>query len=524
MAALRIFFAAVLILLVMSMAAFAGEAKGVFKVGYTYEDEDGSEAVEQSSFNEYEGFGLSLEDFLWTFGNGYRLDGDLKNITLNNRNLRLGFQNDGNYRINLFNNQYRRVYSADGSKFTRRYNTGGNFWVNAHKYLKIYGGLSNFGRTGNELNVFDVFDQNATAVPTEIDYGQTDYHLGLNLNQKGRMLSAEFRGAAFRDELDSSRDQDRTAVKLWGFVPVPKYEWIRLYGGFRHFETKYKVTDFKISANTVWGGAQVYLPYNLSLTYYGMLDRAQSDSDMVATDNMVHAIYGTYTFPRKAGLTVGYQFDTVDDIDDEVEANTVYVYGWVKPIDKLDVRAEFGSRAEDMYTGNRTLGNTDQFKHRLSVKYKINSFDYIRGKLMIRTRESDLLGTKIDFTRAALDGYYKLTSYADLSVGYSYTDGEYTDLTSKFEFNDHLVYGDVILHNPLFLEGTDLSFGGMYYKSKRDLNIERFTLRFGAEYDLFRDYSLEAKYDVHNYDDLTVDNRYYTSNVVTISLNKRFNY
>lgn len=524
MTAIRIFFAAVLILLMMTMAAMAGEAKGEFKMSYTYEDEEGSEAVEQTSYNEYEGFGLSLEDFLWTFGEGYRLDADFKNITLNNRNLRLGIQRDGLYRLDLFNNQYRRVYSFDGSKFTRRYNTGGNFWFNAHKYLKIYGGLSNFGRSGNQLNVFDVFDQNATPVPTEIDYGQTDYHFGLNFNQKGRMLTAEFRGSSFTDNNDSGRDQDRQAIKLWGFVPVPNYEWIRLNGGFRHFETKYKESDFKISANTVWGGAQVYLPFNLSFTYYGMLDRAQSDSELVATDNMVHAIYGTYTFPRKAGLTVGYQFDTVDDIDDEVEANTVYIYGWLRPVPKLDIRAEFGSRAEDMFTGSRTLGNTDQLKHRLTVKYKINNYDYIRGKLMVRSRESDLLGTEVDFMRSSLDGYYKLTSYADLSVGYSYTDGKYTDLSSTFEFNDHLVYGDLILTDPLSFEGTMLSFGGMYYKSERDLDIERFTLRFGAEYNLFRDYYLEAKYDVLNFDDLTVDNRYYTSNVVTISLNKRFNY
>ena len=524
MKAVRTFFAAILILLVISVPAFAGEAKGVFKMGYTFEDEEGSQAVERSSYNVYEGFGLSLEDVIWTFGDGFRLNADLKNITLNNRNLMLGLQKDNLYRFDLYNHQYRRVYDFDGSKFTRRHNSGGSFWHSAHKYLRLYGGMNYFGRSGNQLNVFDTFDDNATAIPEEVDYNQTNYHFGMTFRQKGRMLQGEFRGSSFSDNEDSSRDQKRQAVKLWGFVPVPSYEWIRLHGGFRHFETKYQETEFKISANTVWGGAQVYLPFNLSLSYYGMLDRAQSDSDLVATDNMSHAVYGTYTFPRKAGLTAGYQFDTVDDFEDEVEANSIYLYGWFKPMPKLDIRAEFGSRAEEMFAGSRVLGDVDQTKHRVTVKYKFSDYNYIRGKMMLRSRESDYLGTEVDFWRGALDGYYKLTTYADLSIGYNYTEGEYTNMTAMFEFSDHLIYGDLILNEPLSLKGTVLSFGGMYYKSKRDLDIEKITLRFGAEYNLFRDYYLEADYDVHNFDDLTVLDRYYTANIVTISLNKRFNY
>ncbi len=512
------------LLLVTAIAASAAGIKGEFKLSYTYEDETGNEAVERSSFNEYEGLGVSLENMIWNFDNGHRIDADFRNITLNNRNLRLGVQKNGMYRLNLFNNQYRRVYNSEGSNFTRRHNTGGNFWFNAHKYLRLYGGISNYGRTGSRIGVFDDFNDFAAVVPEQIDYGQTDYHFGMTFRHKARMLQAEYRGADFKDNNDAARDQKRQSIKLWGFVPVPEYEWIRAYGGYRHFITRYDESDFEISANTVWGGLQADLPYNFVFSYYGLLDRTQSDSELVANDNMVHTAYIAYTYQRKAGLTVGYQFDSEDDVANEIEGRTVYIYGWLKPVKNLDIRGEFGSRAEEVFTGTRLWGDQDAIKHRFSVKYNFSTTDYIRGKMLLRSRENKGLGTEVDYSRGSLDGYYRLLPCADLSVGYNYTDGDYANLTQNFEFIDHLVYGDLILTEPLKLKGTKFSFGGMYYRSKRDIDIERITLRFGAEYLLFRDYYLEANYDVHNYDDFTVAGQYYTANVVTISLNKRFNY
>lgn len=524
----------VLTLLILSGSAIGNDLEGEISLGYTLEDTEGNQSVEQFSHNEYEGFGFSLNDFLWKFGEDYRVNADLSNITLNNRNLRMGFQKGSLCRIDLFNNQFRRIYGSDGEYFTRRHNTGGNFWFSGHKNIRLYGGVNSWGKTGNQISIFDEWDDNAVVSPEEIDNSQFAYHFGMTFRQKGRMLQAEFRGADFSDNLDASRDQKRQQLTFWGFVPVPDYEWIRLLGGYRHFETEYDSTGFKISSNTGWGGFKVNLPINLSFTYYGMLNRTQSDSDLVAVDNMSHALYASYVFPRKAGVTVGYQFDTVDDIDDEIEANTFYFSAWYKPLDKLDIRGEFGTRSEEVFTGDRVRGDQDEIKHRMAVRYRFNDSDYLRGKTTMRNRENDKIGTEIDFWRLSFDGYKKMNSFAGISAGYNYTKGEYTGRNaSTFEFIDHMVYGDLYLVDPLkgFYHdipmeeaGMILKFGGMYYKSERDLDVERITLRFGLKLKLARDYFLEADYDVQNFDDLTVDDRYYTANIVTISINKKFTY
>ena len=77
-------------------------------------------------------------------------------------------------------------------------------------------------------------------------------------------------------------------------VPVPRYEWIVLQGGFRHFETKYKKTEFMISSNRGWGNAALTSPADFTIKYFTMLDRTSSDSDYTATDNIVHALYLGY--------------------------------------------------------------------------------------------------------------------------------------------------------------------------------------------------------------------------------------
>ncbi len=59
-----------------------------------------------------------------------------------------------------------------------------------------------------------------------------------------------------------------------------------------------------------------------------------------------------------------------------------------------------------------------------------------------------------------------------------------------------------------------LSSGVTYLDIGEDLNIEKSILFFEGMYTVLDDLHVEVKYNVYNYDDYMILNRYYTANVV----------
>ena len=138
-----------------------------------------------------------------------------------------------------------------------------------------------------------------------------------------------------------------------------------------------------------------------------------------------------------------------------------------------------------------------------------------------KNRENDQLGSEVEFMRIALDGTLELKEYGVVSAGYAFASGEYENDEQKFEFGDHLVHADLTSR-----EYYDITagFGAVYYRSKQDLDVESFTLRFSAAYRFKEDYKLEIDYNVHNFDNFQVWDEYYTANIVEVNLIKTISF
>ena len=273
----------------MSVAA---DGRGNIKLGYTYIDEEGNQSVNQATFNKYEGFSISLEKFRYRFDNDISLKADLKNITLNNRNMVMSVEKAGFFGVRGYNNQYRRAYNFDGGSKTRRHRTGAKLWVYPHEYVRLYGGGEYIGKSGQMVPLFDLAGATGSQ---KIDYNQFCYHAGIRLNRYDGMFQAEYHAGTYNDDIDPDRDQSRLRFSMHGLLPVPQYEWLVLTGWFYRFETKYDLDDFDISTNYFRGGAGAKLTNNFSLNYYFLFDRTSSDSDIVATDNIAHTFYAMHT-------------------------------------------------------------------------------------------------------------------------------------------------------------------------------------------------------------------------------------
>jgi len=500
-------------LLIVGTAAPA-DGGGRVKLGYTFVDEEGNEAVNQRTFNSYEGLGLSLERFRYRFDNGTRLSADLKNITLNNRNMTFGLEKSGSYGIRGYNNQFRRTYDFDGGNFTRRHRTGGKLWFYPHRIFRVYGGGEYVNKSGRMEPLFDL--AGVTGLQ-DVDYNQFRWHGGIRGSHRGAMFQAEYHHGEYNDEIDRNRDQSRYKIDLLALLPVPGYERLVLSGRFFHFETKYNSTDFKISTNQVRGGAMAKLLKNLNLNYHFIFDRTSSDSDFIATDNIAHAAYVSYIWPDTGSLTVGYQYGINDDLENEIQSNGIYFYGWLRPWRCWEFRAEHGFNSESVEDGGRLIGDEDRFRFKFTAKCRRLIFGTLSFKFENNNRENEQLGTEVDYIRYCLDASYMSDAYGYLSLGYAYSRGDYINVEDDFEFADHVVYGDISTRE---YRGFDAGFGAVYYRSKRDLDVESFTLRFRGGYGFMDDYRLDINYNVDNFDDFLVRDKYYTSNIVEISLTK----
>ena len=58
----------------------------------------------------------------------------------------------------------------------------------------------------------------------------------------------------------------------------------------------------------------------------------------------------------------------------------------------------------------------------------------------------------------------------------------------------------------------------MVYGHGKDLDVEKSILTFDGQYDLSRDYFVSVRYNVYNYDDYVLLDRYYTSNVIWLNV------
>jgi len=64
--------------------------------------------------------------------------------------------------------------------------------------------------------------------------------------------------------------------------------------------------------------------------------------------------------------------------------------------------------------------------------------------------------------------------------------------------------------------------GVTFMSISEDLDIDKSILSFDLGYALPRGFSVDAKYNVYNYDDYLVDGRYYTANVVWVNVGYEF--
>lgn len=498
----------------------AAEFSGLARVGYIYVDEEGNQGVHQGSFNLYEGAAVSFEGIDYRAANGLRLTGNLRNITLNNRNLSLNLGKRGKFGVSLNNSQYRRVYSSQGGDFTRRHRTRTNLWVQPHRHVKLFGGFGLTGKTGHQVRLFD---PGMDLGRNQVDYTQTDFNAGVDFRYEQYKLRLEYRGLSFSDDLASVNDRTSVRYEVSASGPVPKFEQVQVYGGFQRYVSEVTERNDSLIANTAWGGARYFAPKNITLSGNFIFDRARRKGDVTATDNIAYRFRAGKDWRGYGGVVLGYGHHIRDDVFDELSSDSYSISAWGRPIEKVLIRGGFGSEAMEVQSGRTLTGDQDRTRYRFSARYDIEDYGYVRVKHSNRDIENDQIGSSAEFMQTAVELSLRDPEYGELTGSYSLFDGEYVNSDGVFGFKDHVLAWDVFTREYRKLKG---GFGGTYMRGKEDVDIESFTLRFTGIYNFVEAYQFMLRYTAHNFDDLDdpspIYSRYYTANVVEISVARRF--
>ena len=508
---------ALLTALPFGLVAHAQSYSGQVSLGFVWMDEEGDLSVNQPTFNQYEGVAFSLRQFRYGFKDGTYVFGDLKNLTLNNRNLRAGVSRPGLFYLSLDSKQYRRIYSADGGNATQRAVSGGQAWVQPHRNVKVFGGYSLTYRRGSFVELYEL---GGPPPARAVDFKNRWYNAGVVVGERLRSIELEYKGQSYTDALGVSDDYTTRRYRISGRSAVPRYENLWVNAGYELYQRQRQTLGDSLNTNLGWGGLRLNLKDGWTARYSFVWDRSRATSEPVATDNIVNSFVAEKTFAQRAGVGAGYRYQLKDDVFHELSGHSFFASGWIRPMPKLDLRADLGTSSLDDKENTTITGDQDFTRFRVAATYH-DTPGRLRIRYENREQTRDDIGSTIDVDRLGADLTLKREKYGTLTLSYNNIQGEYIDVANTFEMDDHLFDG--LLESATW-HGVQALFGGTYLSSKGDLDTERFSVKAGGRYTFAKRYTLEAIYTAHNFDDFVDANnpglytRYYTANIVEVNL------
>jgi hypothetical protein len=507
----------------------AGEGRAEIEAGYVLVDEVGSRAVNQETYNLYEGLGLSIREFQYRLNPDWRVSADLRNLTLNNRNLEALVSNRNRLALALHHHKYRRQYDHAASSWTRRSTTSADLTVRPVPRLEFFGGATLTDKRGSASDVIAVTNDRK-----EVDYRHLTYRLGGRYKHRQGTVLIRFRHFDFDNYVSSEHfNTGRRAGELHthASLNVPGLEWLYLSGGYDYRRDQIDFNETELTTNLGWAGLKAYLPADLYVDYLFSFARTLQSTLDQETDNVTNTAAVGKTWRGVGGLRLGYENRISDDLVDRTVSNGLLLDGWFSYRRHLSVRASISFRDQNVADGTTLIGDRNVSRQRVSVKYRADSPGSFEVQWISRisrhdpaphlrgTVNTDDFATRIDYDGISTIINLSPAEYGTATCSYTYYLGRHQNNSARtdYEFSDHVFRADLNSRN---YRGLELSGTGTYYRSRRDRDTEKFQIGFRAAYDVTADYRVGVEYNVFNFDDLITSGYYYTANVVRLFVRK----
>ena len=193
---------------------------------------------------------------------------------------------------------------------------------------------------------------------------------------------------------------------------------------------------------------------------------------------------------------------------------------WVQKYqNRLYIKTKYSAVNKDVDNGATIFGDEERTRYNLSAKYKANEWVSLKGKLEKRSKEYKELNSTVDYTSASGGFSIKKDKLGKVAFNLSYYLGEFENQSNSVNYE----FSDYVLSAYIYPElNSNFSFwtGATYYRSHRDIDLEKFNFNLGVTWEFIETHYLEAKYRAYTYDDLMIISNNYTANIIEISLIK----
>jgi len=496
----------------------AAQFDGTIKLGGVMIDEDaGDLSVMQETYNIYEGFSATQFKLNGALNPRTYFTLSLNDINLDNRKSDFEIWIPGQFRLFARYDQHRQVYDAERAVTSSRKDTRAGFWLTPARWFTFSADYDYQTRDGERLG-FPAGTQ--SALGSAYDYVLQTGRFEGEARKGSRAIAIAYE---FSDYSDSQSDAaDRFGYVVSARLRTPCYftdkitHLLRAAYGKRelsNWDTNYILQNFQYTG--------VAVPIReLQFKYNFYASRIDDESTRLKTDNFRNNFDLTY-FYTHGSVYGGYGYEMNDDDRSLTSYNTYRVGGSYRGPKNLVAKVEYANRSKKDEEKRTLLQDMEAVTFVAKVQMS-PAPDFVLGaEYRERSREFSDIGVESEGMIANAFGRYSYAEWGSVGVEYTYALDEYDNLIGQFDTESNAVTSRADIER---IKGLRLGGGVTYLDVGKDLDIEKSILFAEAEFTFREDYHLEVKYNVYNYDDYILLDRYYTANIVWINAAYDFNF
>jgi hypothetical protein len=486
---------------------------GTLKLGGIVLDEEGDRSAVQETYNIHDGFSVSEVRLAGTPSADTYLMLDLREINLDSRKGRFLFRRPNLFRLTGSYDQHRQVFDPGRGVNSDRKDLDLGARVTPVEWLGLSGSFNYMKRDGNRVP-FPGSDgavlgtETESALGTAYDYSMRSGWASAEVRKDRRGAAVDYRGTDFTEDLNPGADRTGNVVSARVWTPDVLYERMTHFLRAAYGVSKLADTiDYTLSSLQYTGVARPVS--ELQLKYGFDAQRVDHETTGLKTDRFVHNVDATF-YHKDGNASGGYSYETNDD-DRRLTSYHSWRAGAVLRGDRHTVRVRYAGR-EKKDTEELTLLK-DVEASRIAADVEVRPWEDLTMGVGLKVRDREFPDIGVESRGKTLRGNvgYTHPGWGGVSGTYTYTEDEYTDLAAGYDVKSHVVTARADLDR---IPSTRLSGGVTYLDVGKDLDIEKSILFVEGSYTVADDLHLEVKYNVYNYDDYVILDRYYTANAV----------
>ncbi len=495
----------------------AAKLKGTLELGdISLEQDTGDRSAVQETYNIYNGFSVSriLLDGQLNPKHFFKLD--LNEINLDSRKGLFDYRVAGLGDVTARYDQNRQFFDPQGAVHSKRTDWRLGARLTPAGWLRVTADYDRQKRDGDRLE-FPLGTE--SALGSTYDFTLQTGRFEAEAHQGGRGLAVGYDVSDYADRAHAGTDRRGHVVsaRLYGadpFMPDRVTHFVR--GAVGRQELTAGGLRWDLSSFQYVGVVKPQERFRFKYDLY--LSRVDDKSTALKTDDIRNNFDLTW-FTRYGQVFGGYSYVTNDD-DRTLTSTNAWRAGLAGGYRDV-VRAKVSYASSNLKDSEELtlLRDVEQSRFRANLQLRPVHALTLGGAYADRVRHFPLIDVRSSGRSVSAFGRVDVAAWGAFGFDYTYSRDKYDDLVGSFNASSNIVTGRVDISR---VKDLTLSAAVSYLDIGKDLNIEKSILSFEGRYNLLSNYHVSVKYNVYNYDDYILVDRYYTANVVWVNFGYDF--